>query len=338
MSDVDGIYVGHPDGRAFDRITTKRGEIDWSPDGQRLVLEESGEVFVVNRRGRGLRELTHWTWDDAPRWSPNGKQIAFVRGSRVYVTSGAAKQRAHVYVMSSAGGAQRHIARGSDPQWSLDGRRLAFVYGARIVVVDVEGNDRHEMRGAAPTWSPDSERIALVRNSYDEDGEIESSSLLTARVDGSDLQQLANGWVFSNNPQWSPDGRTIAVSAEDPSTGEWWLSPVDVQTSTVRKLVKSGYAFAWSPDGGEILFVRDASSRDVVVVIKTQTGATRVIDRWAGEYDSFAWSPNGRQIGFIRCTSFDVEPKECDVYAVNADGSRLRRLTSSQGIERSLNW
>ena len=348
FSDADGIYVARADGGGLRRVTVKRGAPDWSPDGERLVFSSGSEIFVVDRRGRGLRRLTEWARDDEPQWSPDGRRLAFVRNWT------------DVYVMSSDGKRQRRVGRGSEPRWAPDGRRLAFVRSLstgsgpprdRIVVADVDGAGRFEFAGLDPAWSPDGERLTFVRHAYDEVGPEwvpYASTLLIARADGSDLRELGDKEWRLSEPQWSPDGRTIAVSARSEDQGGR-LQLVDVETGAVRKLRDPPDALAWSPDGRRIAFA-DCVGRDskvaVLAVIDVETGMTRTVARSTGapcsgvppRYESFAWSPYGTRIGYIRCTPFDIEPMACDVYRVNADGSQPRRITSTPGIERSLDW
>jgi TolB protein len=57
---------------------------DWSPDGTKLAYESgaspSGRIFSMNADGSRQRQLTHGPGDDfGTAWSPDSRQIAFVR-------------------------------------------------------------------------------------------------------------------------------------------------------------------------------------------------------------------------------------------------------------------
>jgi Tol biopolymer transport system component len=343
FSDVGGIYTARPDGTALRRVTTKGDAPSWSSDGRRLAFAHDGEIFVVGRRGGGLRQLTRWRVDSEPRLSPDGSRIAFTRGGGSYTAS----RPESVYLIGGAGGGRRLVGAGSDARWSPDGRRLAYIDHVRVeskrspaidrvVVFDVDSRTRTSVAtGTSPAWSPDGERIAFMRYRFSRathGWEIGSSSLLTIRADGSDLHELTSASEFQlYAPAWSPDGKTIAVYAVDveshvefvdPNTGATHLLDVDV-----------GRPLVWSPLGDELLFAEYAS----IGILDVETGKARTLlqsDKLA--YRDVVWSPDGRQVGFIRCAS--PEPEDCDVYAMNADGTDQRRLTRTRGLEYGLDW
>src|SRR4051812_15793361 len=52
-------------------------------DSEDLNADNVGDLYVLSRSGTVLRRLTHTKWDERePAWSPDGRRIAFVRGSR----------------------------------------------------------------------------------------------------------------------------------------------------------------------------------------------------------------------------------------------------------------
>jgi TolB protein len=109
----------------------------WSPDGTRLAFvsfadrngatcpgsncSPSGELYVVNADGSGLRRLTTSRADDQhPTWSPDGSRIAFASGF-VLARDG---HRPWLMVIPSRGGRAARVGRFAgvlDPAWSPPG-------------------------------------------------------------------------------------------------------------------------------------------------------------------------------------------------------------------------
>jgi Tol biopolymer transport system component len=108
--------------------TQEEGLPDYSPDGARLTFcsNRTGhwEIWVADADGSNQRQLTRFAGAAAaaPRWSADGRFIAFVRHSP--------EGSSDVYMMAAEGGSIRrlttHPARDESPSWSKTGQDLYF--------------------------------------------------------------------------------------------------------------------------------------------------------------------------------------------------------------------
>jgi len=104
-----GIYLVHPDGTDWHRISPTATDNDqspaWSPDGTRIVFARLASdwqtthissLWQMRPDGTDAEQLTTGYWDGHPIVSPDGKQIAFYRYQ-------GAQPDPHVYVMNANG-------------------------------------------------------------------------------------------------------------------------------------------------------------------------------------------------------------------------------------------
>lgn len=186
-----------PDGTrvAFTRVTINEGKGDY----------ETSLWLVPATGAEAPRALTAGTRDSSPRWSPDGRTIAFVRA----VERDGRPQPAQIFVMSLDGGEARpitNVARGAGaPAWSPDGRRIAF-----------SSLTRPEDDSASATKPSDVRVItsAVYRSNGGGWNEADRPSHLWVAdvrpgVEIAPARQLTTGAYSEGGHAWAPDGSKI---------------------------------------------------------------------------------------------------------------------------------
>ena len=261
-------------------------DVRLSPDG-RLV------AFVVKSTAPGKDDYRHALWivpadgstpprqltlgsnnDTAPRWSPDGRTLAFLsdRGAVLEAGGGGARRPSdeangkkidrpgavQVWLLPMEGGEARQLTRlpqdVTDAAWSPDGRRLCLVSAA------TRAEKREEKRGPDEPPERDARLIDRLQYMLNDEGFIhdKAPNLWIADVPSGALRRLTSGRSRDEQPAWSPDGKRICfVSNRHPDADLTWRSDlymVDADGGPVVR-VSGGrgdryFAHpAWSPDG-----------------------------------------------------------------------------------------
>ena len=229
------VYVMNPDGTdqtrlTFDPRTDQQPDI--SPDGRQIVFcstritatnpEGDLEIFVMDADGTNATQLTSngaGISDAWPRWSPNGKQIAFhsnVDGNfEIYLINADGTDLTRV---TNYPGVEQF------PEWSPNGKQLVIRRDTDIYLIDVDGTNPIQLTNDTPvdqmgSWSPNGKQIAFMslRDGY--------CSVYVMSSDGSDQTNLTpkpdgvpNNQFCSRAPAWSRNGQQIYFSSFRPET------------------------------------------------------------------------------------------------------------------------
>jgi TolB protein len=167
-------------------------------------------IWLVNAIGGKARQLTKTpenAGDSRLRWSPNGRQIAFVR-----YTSG--NPGTYDLWVMQADGTEQHllVANAYTSAWSPDGRQLAISRptgqtktGCGCLVTDLylsDGNGTNPRllvrNGGSATWSPDGKQIVFTR------WQGARTHLWMINTDGTGLRQLTHGPKSQGSAAWKP--------------------------------------------------------------------------------------------------------------------------------------
>jgi tricorn protease len=137
-------------------------DVALSPDGHRALFTARGDIFTVPAEHGPTRNLTHSSsaHDKGARWSPDGRQIAFISDmsgeDEVYVVN---QDGSGVPERLTTNGDQMRFA----PSWSPDGKRLAFTdKSGQLWMLEVATKTLTRVARdptgnlSDQTWSPDS--------------------------------------------------------------------------------------------------------------------------------------------------------------------------------------
>jgi len=242
-----------PDISAFRPKFEFRGRIVFQSD-----LDGNNDIYLLT--AAGLQRLTNDpASDEFPRWSPDGRSIAFSsnRGGTY-----------QIYVMDADGQNVRRVTSGEtdavEEGWYPDGKRIAFTtqrkktFGRsyRLQTTDLSsGKTTPLLPGfsgstALPDFSPDGLLLAFTG------ARTMGWDAFLADLQTGEIRPLSSGGKACR-PRFSPDGKRIAyVSSTADHKGDVWL--VNPDGSGREQLTDRpdtyDYFPAWSPDGKWIVF------------------------------------------------------------------------------------
>jgi WD40-like Beta Propeller Repeat len=251
--------------------TVADGSPAWSPDGTKLAFDRVGgarprdwaSTIIVRDLATGaervlarVRVFPRLSSVSAPRWSPDGRQLAYT----LTQLNRHGRFRPQIRVVAAEGGRSRRlVADAQQAAWSPDGRRLAFIstrdrhglrcgsdecwYAGELYTADANGHGlvrltRTEGDELAPDWSPDGSRILFTSDRNLPSEYADADEVYSVAADGSCLTWLTNGTPSSALPGWRPgsgdrydpgscDPATRALTDEAPSPaafpGGLWL-------------------------------------------------------------------------------------------------------------------
>ena len=239
-----------------------------SPDGRRVVYVlttvnakhdgyETSLWLVATDGASAPRRLTSGPKDGAPRWSPDGSSLAFLRPK---------DGKPQLYLLSLVGGEAQQLTdlpKGASPAaWSPDGKTIAFT--SSTMPEDVA------QQGKTPEPKSDVRVITQAVFRADDEGYLdpaEHSHIWTvpAALPGdkpATAHQVTSGAFDENAPQWSADGARIYF-VSDRVTESYYFPPdnnfyaVPAAGGSLETVVDiDGPVFgpAPSPDGKAVAF------------------------------------------------------------------------------------
>ncbi|MGE0463191.1 MAG: prolyl oligopeptidase family serine peptidase [Vicinamibacterales bacterium] len=344
------IWMVPADGSAPARQITygERGDTQpqWSPDGQYISFVSArgaaaagengppkGQVYIMRADGGEGQKLTDAKEGVASyAWSPDSTRVAYLTlDPRAEDEEGAIKRRddervfegvfryTHAWVVEVMPGARaRRLTQGTDytlsgiPSWAPDGKR--FVIGA----------------GATPMLRDNRRDVYIVD------------------VEAATAEKISTNFGNDGAPRWSPDGTTIAWTAEPyngppvadgtapSSITQSRLMLYNVAAKTIRDVSSPSFdtdvgAPQWTAEGNRVVFLAgkraytEAFAYDLTSGRYTQLSARRTIQ-------SSSLSKDGRTI----VVAMDAPDAATEIYATDPRFASFRKLTDTNPQIRDL--
>lgn len=259
--------------------------LDVSPDGNRVVFDLLGDIYIMPIAGGKATALTNgMAYDLQPRFSPDGKRIAFT---------------------SDAGG--------GDNIWvmDLDGSDAKQITEEKFRLLN------------NAEWTPDGNSI-IARKHFTSGRSLGAGEMWQYHLAGKGGLQLTerkNDQQDVNEPTISPDGRYLYYSEDvypggafqynkDPNNQIYVIKRYDLQTGETITVTGGPGGAARpqiSPEGDKLAFVKRVRTKTVLYLHDLETGEEWPVydqlnkdqqEAWAifGVYPGFSWMPNNKDI------------------------------------------
>ena len=334
-------------------ITTDGGYKDnpqLSPDGEKVAYEWRGDLYVkpLGPGTRPIRLTEDETHEAHPVWSPDGRQIAFVRELEGGAT---------LYTVPALGGQERKLIDlglwsrfSSDTilSWSPDGEWLGFAERpsedapSRIVRLSLATLEKQPLTSPPeasagdfdPAFSPDGTLLAFVRSGSDRFGYRE---VWIQPMEGGEARRLTFSQDICSGPTWTPDGGEIIFTL-GAGNGIRRVSLEGGEPGLILG-VGDGTSFP-SVRGTRMVFQQITNQPYDIWRMPVRRGPTRdraperLIASSAADFNAH-YSPDGRRIAFSSLRGGGVE----NVWICDSDGANPVQLTTfEKGRAGTARW
>ena len=322
--------------------------LDWSPDGKLLAVVDkssAGDPFSIflisvetgkrwNLTSPRLSTTAAPEGDSCPVFFPDGRSLAFSRGSRSSFRD--------IFVVPIEGGEPRRLISGRltyGLDWTADSREIIFSSAV--------GAGARRRLWRTPASRASAELIAVggefaLNPTLSSQGNgviytewINSSGIWQIDLAGSkgiSSRPLISSTQVENSPQFSPDGKKVAFAST--RTGSYEIWTCDSDGGNTQRLTFFGGPLTgtprWSPDGRQIAFDSRPGGYSDIFLISSAGGSPRCLTPGTSDADDIvpSWSRDGRWIYFTSDRS-----GQSQIWKMPAGGGPAAQVTQGSAFE-----
>ena len=339
--------LGGTEHRVYQGPDSMGGGISWSPDGNLLAFCESRPedptrswISLLSLADSSTRQFSSppaGSIDRNPMFSPDGKQLTFIRSTVAGVSN-------DIFVMPMKGGVAKRLTFDNrpimgSPAWTADSREIVFSSdrGAATALWRVCATGCSPPRLVAGTvgeakW-PSIPVNGLHTLVYEEG--LSTFNIWQLRLkDAKHAEKPAASLISEKGnkmrPELSPDGKRIAF--ESNRLGFWDIWTCDVQGAEcdqVTSLHGSAGRPRWSPDGRRIAFEFHPRERSEIYLVDVPGGIPHLRPTIPGADNlSPSWSHDGKTLYFA--SKRGAEPFQ--IWKMPLQGGSPIQITRHSGI------
>ncbi|MEO8051800.1 MAG: winged helix-turn-helix domain-containing protein [Acidobacteriota bacterium] len=299
------------------KITTAAGNgLSWSADSRTIAFSDrevqgpAFAIFLISLHSRERRRLTNPAVskeiDVWPAFSPDGNDVAFVRG----ITTAT-----DVYRVPTSGGVPTRVALVGRPLrgliWSPDSQYLLVATGSRtpgLLAIPADAHDWTQLDRIDIAGSDVYEPSVITRGRRHEvdlayaheisNWDVWGTS--TGREQSAPIPLAASSRV-DQAPSFSSDGLRLAFSSARSGYDEIWISMADGSQPRQLTHFNAGTASSprWSPDGQRIAFDATIDNNRDIYVTRADGGSAVRMTREVSAEGQPSWSQNGQWLYFM---------------------------------------